>query len=395
MNSTVWIVDSYEEALAKNIVIVSLGLIINFINGMLVVTFFSNPMFSRDSRYILYIHLVINDMLMICISVTLYVLTYISPLVNSPLCYTLVVLGTTTFTITPLNLAGMAIERFIAICKPLHHAQICTPQRTHIFICLIWVVGAMPSLADIIILLSVQPISLFRSTVLCYTFNLFPTKHNKDRITASQVICMSLVWITLIYTYCRVLFTAGKAISKGSANKARSTILLHGVQLLLCMLSYITPVMDMFVSPYFPVHRTNISFFNYLITNIMPRLLSPLIYGVRDQRFLKQLKELFACKIIIVKIVPSKLWYCFFIWLDLYRNINIIIWFIYLFIIFIYEICFIWENISENRNSLPKILQTWIIMNFQCKKMMNGISSKLTSLIHVQCLFISWCLDDF
>ncbi len=114
-----------------------------------------------------------------------------------------------------------------------------------------WVVGAIPSLADFIILLSVQPISLFRSTVLCYTFSLFPTKHNQDRITASQVICMSLVWIVLIYTYCRVLFTAGKAISKGSANKARSTILLHGVQLLLCMLSYITPVMDMFVFSFF------------------------------------------------------------------------------------------------------------------------------------------------
>uniref|UniRef100_A0A671SPJ5 Olfactory receptor 4F6-like n=2 Tax=Sinocyclocheilus anshuiensis TaxID=1608454 RepID=A0A671SPJ5_9TELE len=307
MNLTVWIVDSYEDALAKNLVIVCLGLVINFINGMLVVTFFSNPMFSRDSRYILYIHLVINDMLMICLSVTLYVLTYASQLVNASLCYTLVFLGTTTFMITPLNLAGMAIERFIAICKPLRHAQICTPERTYIFICLLWVIGVIPSLADITILLSVQPISLFRSTVLCYTFSLFPTKHHKDRITASQVICMSLVWIILIYTYCRVLFTAGKAISKGSANKARSTILLHGVQLLLCMLSYITPVMDMFVFPFFPVHRTKITFFNYLITNIMPRLLSPLIYGVRDQRFLKQMKEFFACKIIIVKIVPSKL----------------------------------------------------------------------------------------
>ncbi|XP_050969268.1 odorant receptor 131-2-like [Labeo rohita] len=306
MNSTTWIVDSYEEALAKNIVIVSLGLIINFINGMLVVTFFSNPMFSRDSRYILYIHLVINDMLMICISVTIYVLTYASPLVNASLCYTLVFLGTATFMISPLNLAGMAIERFIAICKPLHHAQICTPQRTHIFICMIWVVGAMPSLADIIILLSIQPMALFRSTVLCYTFSLFPSKQHKDRITASQVICMSLVWIIIIYTYCRVLFTARKAVSKGSANKARSTILLHGVQLLLCMLSYLTPVMDMFITPFLPVHRTKITFFNYLITSIMPRLLSPLIYGVRDQKFLKQMKEYFTCKVVIVKIVSSK-----------------------------------------------------------------------------------------
>ncbi|KAK9973757.1 hypothetical protein ABG768_024466 [Culter alburnus] len=305
MNSTVWIVDSYEEALAKNIVIVCLAFIINFINGMLVVTFFSNTMFSRDSRYILYIHLVINDMLMIFVSVTLYVLSYASPLVNVSWCCILMALGATTFMITPLNLAGMAIERFIAICKPLHHSQICTPQRTFIFICLLWVLGAMPSLVDIIILFSIQPISFFRSLILCYSFNLFPSKAHRDNTTASQVIYMSLVWIILIYTYCRVLFTARKAVSKGSANKAQSTILLHGVQLLLCMLSYITPFMYLTITPFFPHHRTKITFCIYLLTNIMPRLLSPLIYGVRDQKFVKQMKEYFTCRVIIVKIVPS------------------------------------------------------------------------------------------
>ncbi|KAK9973756.1 hypothetical protein ABG768_024465 [Culter alburnus] len=307
MNSTVWIVDSYEEAIAKNIVIVCLGFIINFINGMLVVTFFSNTMFSRDSRYILYIHLVINDMLMIFVSVSIYVLTYASPLVNFSMCCILVVIGSITFMITPLNLAGMAIERFFAICKPLHHSQICTPQRTYIFICLLWVLGAMPSLVDIIILLLTQPISFFRSFVPCYLIYVFPSKAHQEHTTASQVIYMSLVWIILIYTYCRVLFTARKAVSKGSANKAQSTILLHGVQLLLCMLSYITPFMYLIITNFFPQHRTKVTFCVYLLTNIMPRLLSPLIYGVRDQKFMKQMKKYFTCKVIIVKIVPSKL----------------------------------------------------------------------------------------
>nr|XP_009300995.1 olfactory receptor 4K2-like [Danio rerio] len=307
MNTTVWIVDSYEEALAKNIVIVSLGFIINVINGMLVLTFFSNPMFSRDSRYILYIHLVINDMLMICVSVILYVLTYAAPVVNVSLCYILMILGKVFFMITPLNLAGMAIERFIAICKPLYHSQICTPQRTYFFICFLWCLGAISSMVNIIISLVTQPLSFFRSFIFCYPTYMFPSKAHDDHYTASLVIYMSVVWIIICYTYCRVIFTARKAVSKGSANKARNTILLHGVQLLLCMLSFINPFMHTVIVPLFPLQRTKITFCFYVFSNIMPRLLSPLIYGVRDEKFMKQMKRFFTFKVIIVKIVPSHL----------------------------------------------------------------------------------------
>ncbi|XP_065135494.2 odorant receptor 131-2-like [Paramisgurnus dabryanus] len=304
MNSTSDLVDGYEEALVKNIVIVFLGLIINSINAMLVVTFFANPIFSRDSRYILYIHLVMNDMIMIFVSVALYVMSYTLRFVNFAFCCTLLTLVTTTFMISPLNLAGMAIERFIAICKPLHHPQICTPQRTYIFICFLWCVGAIPSLTDIIILFLTQTAFSFKPPAFCYPPIVFPTKLHQDRTTYSQVIYMSLVWLILIYTYCRVLFTAKKATSQGAANKGRNTILLHGVQLLLCMLSYLSPVLDYVLYIFFPIHRSKISFFNYLLTNIIPRLLSPLIYGVRDQRFAKELKKHFSCKQLFARTVP-------------------------------------------------------------------------------------------
>nr|XP_055068282.1 odorant receptor 131-2-like [Misgurnus anguillicaudatus] len=305
MNVTSELLDGYEEALVKNIVIVFLGLIINSINAMFVVTFFSNAIFSRDSRYILYIHLVMNDMIMIFVSVALYVMSYTSRFVNFAFCCTLLTLVTTTFMISPLNLAGMAIERFIAICKPLHHHRICTPQRTYIFISFLWCVGAIPSLADIIILFLTQTASSFRPPAFCYPPIVFPTKPHQDRTTYSQVIYMSLVWLILIYTYCRVLFTAKKATSQGSANKARNTILLHVVQLLLCMLSYLTPVFNYVILSNFPAYRSNITFLIYLLTNIIPRLLSPLIYGARDQKFAKKIRERFTCKVFILKIVPS------------------------------------------------------------------------------------------
>ncbi|KAL1272356.1 hypothetical protein QQF64_028218 [Cirrhinus molitorella] len=69
-----------------------------------------------------------------------------------PFCATLLVITATAHKNTPLTLAGMAIERYIAICKPLHHHQICTVRRTYILISLIWGVGVIPGLADLILL---------------------------------------------------------------------------------------------------------------------------------------------------------------------------------------------------------------------------------------------------
>ncbi|XP_051563256.1 odorant receptor 131-2-like [Myxocyprinus asiaticus] len=293
--------DRYEEAFVKNFIIVLLGITINSINGVFVFTFFRSSMFYNDSRYILYIHLVINDMLMVCITVTLYVMSYAWQNVPVPFCIILLMTGATTHKNTPLTLAGMAVERYIAICKPLHHSQICTVHRTYILISLIWGVGVIPGLADLIITLIVRPLSLFTKSTLCSTTYLYNTPYNEDKSKVINGFYTAVVWLILVFTYCRVLVTARKTTSdKSSAKKAQNTILLHGVQLMLCMLSYITPLIDIMFAPLLPAQWTKITFFNYLLGNIVPRLLTPLIYGVRDQKFLKEMKEHFTCKVIIL-----------------------------------------------------------------------------------------------
>ncbi len=74
------------------------------------------------------------------------------------------------------------------------------------------------------------------------------------------------------------------------------------------MLSYITPVLDKIFLPLVTDQQKKISFFNYLLTNIVPRLLTPLIYGVRDKHFSNHMKRFYLCKLPIVKVESSKKW---------------------------------------------------------------------------------------
>ncbi len=103
----------------------------------------------------------------------------------------------------------------------------------------------------------------------------------------SQTLMFSFVFLIVIITYLKVL-GAARTVSgsnQASARNARNTILLHGVQLLICMLSYISPVVNFILVSTWPHDRTKILFTSYLFSNVLPRLLSPLIYGVRDKKF--------------------------------------------------------------------------------------------------------------
>ncbi|XP_043098846.1 odorant receptor 131-2-like [Puntigrus tetrazona] len=271
-----------QMRLQKTFTIVFLAVIIISINGVFVYIFFRSSVFYDNPRYILYIHLVINDMLMVCVSVTLFVISFAWQNVPFSFCVTLLIISSAAHKNTPLTLAGMAVERYIAICKPLHHHQICTVRRTYILISLIWGIGVIPGLNDLIVIVIVRPLSVFKPVAICSAATLYNTPYHEELSKFTPGLYTSVVWVILVFTYCQVLFAARRASSdKSSAKKAQSTILLHGAQLLLSMLSYITPVLDKLFLPLVTDQQKRISFFNYLLTNIVPRLLSPLIYGVR------------------------------------------------------------------------------------------------------------------
>ncbi|XP_072539468.1 odorant receptor 131-2-like [Salminus brasiliensis] len=305
MNSTggsqVLVRDKFASAFVKNFILVMVWLILSYINGSLVTTFFRKQIFNEDPRYILFIHMVINDALLLTLTVTMTLLSYIFYTISVYVCTGFVLVAMITSHNTPLNLAGMAIERYIAVCDPLRHSQICTVRRTYIFIGLIWFFSFVPDITDLFVTLSKEPLSFFYSSVFCLRQNVFKDLVLMYRRDVFDAFYFSIVFLTLIYTYLRVLLAAhAMSTDKSSAHRARNTILLHGAQLLMCMLSYIYPSMEVFLNIIFPGHTLEIRYANYLISFIVPRFLSPIIYGVRDQKFRKYLKRNFVisqCKV--------------------------------------------------------------------------------------------------
>ncbi|KAI4826936.1 hypothetical protein KUCAC02_030366 [Chaenocephalus aceratus] len=314
---------SFAEAVYKNVIVTVLCIAINYINGTLIHTFRKhqvwvgvcvcvcvcgisnmlpyNPssIFYSNPRYILFIHLVMNDMLQLTLSTLLHIISYTLNTFSVSSCLLLLILAIMATFNTPLNLAGMAVECYVAICLPLHHCRICTVRNTFILMSLIWFVSSLSIMPDLFLLLATEPLSFFTSKVLCARDFVFRSSYSLKKRDASHIVCLVLVWLTLLYTYFRILFAAKGA--KGDLKKARNTILLHGFQLLLCMLTYVRPMFEQALLFLLPRRHADIRFASYVFVQIIPRFVSPIVYGLRDHNFRKYMRRYLLCRVIMRK----------------------------------------------------------------------------------------------
>ncbi|XP_043977869.1 odorant receptor 131-2-like [Gambusia affinis] len=287
--------DSFTKAVIKNVIVVVLSISINYINAGLIHTFCGNQIFNTNPRYILFVHLVINDMIQVTLTVALFIISYILYKIHVFVCCILILIALFTTENTPLNLACMAVECYIAICIPLRHAQICTIKRTRALISLIWITSLVSVLPDLFITLATEPLDYFNTQVFCLRETAFRSPRIIERRNITYIIYLVLVWCIIFFIYFRILFTARTA--NRHAKKARNTVLLHGLQLLLCMATYAEHLVKQAVLQWLPKYYSDSLFVCYIIFQILPRSISSLIYGIRDKTFRKHLKRYLLCKV--------------------------------------------------------------------------------------------------
>uniref|UniRef100_A0A3Q4GQD7 Olfactory receptor 52E8-like n=1 Tax=Neolamprologus brichardi TaxID=32507 RepID=A0A3Q4GQD7_NEOBR len=290
------LVESFSSILTKNIVAMLVWLVLSIINGSMVHTFQRHSLFYENPRYIMFICMVINDALQLTLVTALYVISYIFRKIHASVCCLLIMTAILTTRSTPLILAGMAVERYISICFPLRYSHMCNIPRTLLLICVIVILTITPPITDLLITIVKEPPSFFHTKIFCDHSLLFRDQSIYYKNCVFDGTYLSFVALALLYTYCKIMMAAqAVSTSLASVKRARNTVLLHGVQLLLCMLAFVVPSLQAALISLFPQLSLEIRYIFFLLVYIIPRFLSPMIYGFRDEQFRKYWTRYLSC----------------------------------------------------------------------------------------------------
>ncbi|XP_036393668.1 odorant receptor 129-1 [Megalops cyprinoides] len=258
-------------------------------------TFASNRQFWDSSRYILFVYMLINDTLQLLTSVLLFLFIMADVQVSLAFCIPLLYVSTATFQNTPLILAAMSLERYVAIFYPLQRPAAWRADRIWVIIVVLWLVSCVLPTVDF----SLGPqagASAFSTLVVCKTLVLNSSPVQTLFKVSLNGLFFALVAVVILFTYMRILLETRKMRQdRASVSKALHTVVLHGFQLLLCMMSFTHPVTESLIVLHVHWLREHISFFNYFCFILLPRFLSPLIYGLRDESLRAHMKRAVLC----------------------------------------------------------------------------------------------------
>ncbi|XP_068587735.1 odorant receptor 131-2-like [Cebidichthys violaceus] len=282
--------------------LLSFGSICSFfyINCVLLFTLRSKQMFCETSRFILLFNLIFADIFQQVPSLLLYLLSVLRLKMSYYACGVPVMLLIFLESISPLTLAVMSLERYVAVCHPLRHATIFTVRSTGTAIAVVWTCGFIHVLIRALLLVYVfTTISVYlQMNDFCSKEHFFfaPIFNDFEKVHASTLFLS--VGVAIISATIGVALVARSASTdKESAKKALHTLLLHLIHLSLILaaslFSTIIVAIARTVGRSALIRIYNV-FFVFLV--ILPRCLSTLIYGLRDQTIRPVLLQNLGCR---------------------------------------------------------------------------------------------------
>ncbi|XP_041796817.1 odorant receptor 131-2-like [Chelmon rostratus] len=263
------------------------------INCVLIATFFMKDFFYTTMRYILFATTLLSDCLILIVTNLLLILSYFGISIQIWMCLIIFSLSSLYTFVTPLTLTTMTVERYMAICVPLRHAELCSTRSARLCIVFIHFLSSVPCIVTLSIVFTSVTLSFYKQYNVCavQVFILHSWQHHLR--SAVRQFYFLVMFITILFSYVKIMKVAKAASgeNKKSMWKGLRTVILHAFQLLLCLIQLWCPFIEAAVLEIDLMLFINVRYFNYIMFSLVPRCLSPLIYGLRDDKFYLALKS--------------------------------------------------------------------------------------------------------
>ncbi|XP_072547548.1 odorant receptor 131-2-like [Salminus brasiliensis] len=268
-----------------------------YVNCLMIFTFLKKEVFWEDTRYILFAQMLFVDSAVMVLTDVLLIESFYQLRIHTISCIIMCVVVSTLKSCTPLTLVAMCLERYVAICMPLRHADISTSRTRFVGFLIIWSISTMSTLFTFIAYLSVVRPDVLFSNVVCSLEIMLEKEWQAQARAVILLLSFLLMIIIIVFTYIKIMIAARAASSekKNSTNKSLRTVLLHAFQLFLCIMQFLTPYIEMPLWKLDVMVFYNVRYSNFIVFIIAPRCLSPLIYGLRDEKFFAVLSHYAMC----------------------------------------------------------------------------------------------------
>ncbi|XP_060929141.1 odorant receptor 131-2-like [Limanda limanda] len=267
------------------------------INLLLITTFFTKEVFYTTMRYVLFAVTLMSDCLLLFLANILLIFSYYLYTIKMWLCLIIYIVLSLYIFVTPVTLTAMTLERYVAICLPLRHGELCSPRSTLHGILIIHILSSLPCIVFLSIFFASASYGSYSQGRVC-TVEIFIIHrwqgHLKSAINQFYFLIMC---ITILFSYVKITRVAKAASGEDKKSTWRGvrTVGLHALQLLLCLIQLWCPFIEAAVLQINLMLFLNVRYFNYISFILVPRCLSPLIYGLRDEMFIHALKRFALC----------------------------------------------------------------------------------------------------
>ncbi|KAM4557068.1 putative G-protein coupled receptor 148 [Fundulus diaphanus] len=264
-------------------------------NPVLLVCIFLSRALCRETRYLLVANTLAADMLFLILNLVTLISNAVGAQIPWVVCELFTVVLVTAYSCAILTVTLMVVDTFAAVRWPLRYHNLLSPAQTLTILGVVWILCSIYPFILMILMKEDIPREKVPVCLALISLGFFQVKTVGGiymYFFVAALICTFLIFYCYVRLY---MVTRTQGIWHSRFSRARVTVLVHGVLLLLYFAPGFVFILELYMFQNKSISqdlRVWISTVNANVLMLLPRAFAPYLYGLRYREIAESLTHL-------------------------------------------------------------------------------------------------------